>query len=106
MIDLNGRILEQKEMERSCPQGSVLGSKPGPPYILWNLVVDDLISSQHENIDFVAYAHDILIIVRDSDHKNLQARTNVILQHLHDWAVGPKIIVNVKKCFFLFQKKL
>jgi len=70
-----------KEINRECPQGSILGP------ILWNTYLDNLLDllDKEENItDFAAYADDLCILIAGNSRKELETKTNIAVRTIYN----------------------
>lgn len=81
-----------KEVTRGCPQGSCCG--PG----LWNLQYNTLLNLNYTNrTKAIAYADDLIILVRGKTTREVENITNIELSKISLWAKDNKIRFNELK---------
>jgi len=76
----------KRQMERGCPQGSVLG------LAAWNWCMDALLerlceSAEDDDVDVIAYADDVTILLKADSRKNLETKACRISEIV--WMVFP-----------------
>jgi hypothetical protein len=76
-----GDAASSKRVTRGCPQGSVLGPT------LWNIIISDLITllSKARNLEIVAFADDILLMIQSPSHPAVLATVVNTLQTIEEW---------------------
>lgn len=104
---LNGRWVEMravgrsvgKRVSRGCPQGSVLGPQ------LWKITVDELlVSLQNEEINVVAFADDLVLLIEGRSRKQIEDNSRRALDVLNDWCIKTKMIVSEEKTVGMLLK--
>lgn len=90
-----------KVMTKGCVQGSACGP------VLWNLVLDELLSAQLPvGCHTQAYADDVLLITQATHLNALQEITNKALQIISDWGKSVKLSFRPSKTQLVaFSKK-
>jgi len=86
----------KRSMERGCPQGSVLGPAA------WNWCMDALLerlceSVMDDDVDVIAYADDVTILLKADSRKDLECKARRISKILTDWCSLHKLKVAVDK---------
>lgn len=94
-VQLYGGTRAAKWLERSCPQGSILGP------LLWNLILDEFLQTNCSYVDKVAYADDCLLIVNGSSWSSLLRSCEGVLSQLCSWSSSVKLEVSVNKTFVI-----
>lgn len=85
-------IYIEREPSKGCPQGSCCG--PG----LWNIYYNSLLNMDYnETTEIVAYADDILVLVRGTSTLEIENKANIELRKVSKWAENNKIRFNKKK---------
>jgi hypothetical protein len=78
-----------REMNRGCPQGSVLGP------LFWNLVMDEYLTPESRfTEDKIAYADDLAIIVQGNSGPDLERRMVGAMSDLSAWATCHKLTIS------------
>ncbi|KAJ3661589.1 hypothetical protein Zmor_005980 [Zophobas morio] len=90
-VCVKGEVTEVwKKAERGCPQGSVCGP------VMWNLMMDVLLKELEKNdCEVVAYADDLLLLVRENNRSHLEESGTRWMRIVHEW--GEKVGVQVSK---------
>lgn len=90
-----------KEISKGCPQGSISGP------VFWDLVLDPVLGKLQNNeevVGVVAYADDLMILVKGSSRRNLGYGCNRVLQQLHQWCQGVKLSIAPEKTTYMLLK--
>jgi len=91
---------EWKEVTKGCPQGSVFG-----PYI-WNIAFDDVVSQVTEvGEKRIAFADDLLILIRGVSGHDLERKANVVMTSLQQWCRRTKMEISTTKTVSMLLKK-
>jgi len=86
--DINMKIIPKK----GSPQGGILSPT------IWNFIMDDLLTKlQGDPVKAVAYADDLLLIVRGTNPENMCSIMNRQLQKVYDWGQLQGIRFNPSK---------
>lgn len=87
----NGEV--SKAATRGCPQGSVLGPA------CWNLMFDGLLRLLEELVpdNFVAYADDLLVLVKGNSRAEIEQRGQHIVNAIDDWCRSAKLQLSERK---------
>lgn len=81
-----------KNLARGCPQGSICGP------IMWNMVMDELLDNLRDrNIEFVAYADDLLLIVGGQSRQHLGRLATDAVSMVSDWGQRAGVSVSTRK---------
>lgn len=87
---------------RGCPQGSIIG-----PYA-WRWCMDELLNEAaqkwEENVQWVAYADDIAIVVGEQSRAKLECIANACSKLLIQWCKRYKLTVSSSKTKYMFMK--
>lgn len=75
----NGHRSIERVLGRGVPQGSVLGPA------LWNVVFDEIVESPSPGCVNIAYADDLVIMVRGNSRKELEGRASAALDGVGAW---------------------
>lgn len=83
----------KKQATRGCPQGSVLGPT------LWNIMFDGLLQrlEREQGQNFVAYADDLLIVIRGNSRKELEINGQRAVEIVVDWCSAAKLQLSSAK---------
>ena len=87
----NGYEIASTELEKSSPQGSVLGP------ILWCLVIDEFLQNEIQNVEKIAFADDLLMIVSADTIEEVQERATLAMNQLRKWSSASKTTININK---------
>ncbi|CAB0042234.1 unnamed protein product [Trichogramma brassicae] len=69
-----------KELDKGCPQGSILGP------LMWNLCADGLLRTIDENDgDAYMYADDLVILIKGESRRQLELRGQAMTDVIKDW---------------------
>lgn len=94
-----GDIEIRMEMDRGCPQGSVLGPT------LWNMVFNTYLKiPKRENCNTVAYADDCIIIVHSDTRQKLEDAANNEMRILSAWMDDNNLQLSVEKTKMILVK--
>ena len=77
------------------PQGSILGP------LLFILYINDILSAS-DKFDFVQFADDTCLFLKDKSKVTLTDTTNLELSKISDWLVSNELSLNVTKSNFLY----
>ena len=90
-VCVKGEVTEVwKKAEQGCPQGSVCGP------VMWNLMMDVLLKELEKNdCEVVAYADDLLLLVRENSRSHLEESGTRWMRIVHEW--GENVGVQVSK---------
>jgi ribonuclease HI len=81
-----------KKITKGCPQGSCCG--PG----FWNLNYDSLLRVEFpDGCEVVAFADDLLVMIRGNDCFDAEWIANVALMRINEWSLQRKTKFNAKK---------
>lgn len=83
-----------KDVNRGCPQGSVLS--PG----LWNLVFDSnltAIQAIREYCDAIAFADDEVLIIQGRSHSDLNEKAKTAMSVIDGWCENYKLELSLNK---------
>jgi len=84
--------IEQRKISKGCPQGSASG--PG----FWNIQYDSLLNLEYtKNTKVIAYADDLMIIVKGTTQEEAENYANIETQMAAKWARNNKINFNDQK---------
>lgn len=84
--------IEQRKISKGCPQGSASG--PG----FWNIQYDSLLNLEYtKNTKVMAYADDLMIIVKGTTQEEAENYANIETQKAAKWARNNKINFNDQK---------
>lgn len=94
--------LYQRELQKGCPQGSVLGPQ------LWLLLMDTLLCGHFpEECEPVAFADDLILLIRANDAKAMHMKANKCLEQASEWANRHALKFNTtKSSATIFTRKL
>ena len=91
-----------KQMQKGCPQGSVMG-----PFA-WNWCADRLLSQmetiENDDIYTIAFADDLLIIINGNSRNEIETKANRALQLITDWCKEHKLTVSINKSKAMLMK--
>jgi hypothetical protein len=85
-----------KTMQKSCPQGSIIGP------LMWNYCMDTLLCQLENEIsedeaEAVAFADDLVMILKGDSRSNLERVGCNVLQLLNEWCKLHKLSVSASK---------
>lgn len=92
------REIISREVERGCPQGSVLG-----PYI-WKLVMDPLLSSINNECQYCAFADDLSAFVEGDSRAALEAAGARMIEAVRRWADSCGVSISADKTVMMLVK--
>jgi hypothetical protein len=103
--------MTQRNISEGCPQGSASG--PG----FWNILYNSLLNLEYrQNTKVIAYADDLMILVKGSNQVEVENYVNIETQKIANWARNKKskVMIITKKIpnnrrdikIFLNRKKL
>jgi hypothetical protein len=99
VIYKQGSLELRKECKKGCPQGSVLGPTP------WNTVLDMFLRmGLPPEVEVIAYADDIAIVVRTNDRTTLKNSLQSCADLLQQWAFSQKLTISKKKTKIMVNK--
>lgn len=93
----------ERQMERGCPQGSILGPTA------WNWAMDELLNKIETNFnsaqtEVIAYADDLAIIIKANSRRELEVIRRRVLEELTGWCNLYKLRVSTAKTTALLVK--
>ncbi|KAK2574822.1 hypothetical protein KPH14_012975, partial [Odynerus spinipes] len=92
----------EKNMEKGCPQGSVIGPNA------WNWCLDVLLNNLREvdesNIEVNAYADDILFLIKGNSRKEIENLAEQVIRYVEDWCCAHKLKVSETKTVAMLVK--
>ena len=90
-ITLNSGIVQRK-ISKACPLGSA--SRPG----FWNLQYNSLLNLEYtKNIKVIAYADDLMILVKGTSQVEVENYANIETQKIAKWTRNNKVYFNDQK---------
>ena len=88
---MNKCIVERK-ISKGCPQGSASGSG------FWNLLYNSLLNLEYtKNTKVIAYADDLMILVKGTTQVEVENYANIETQKVAKWATNNKMSFNDQK---------
>ena len=81
---------------RGCPQGSCLG-----PFLWLALLETLLVSPLGDSCELIAYADDLMLIVKGNSRRDLEQAGNAALQQIQSWSSNNNIKISPDKSFSL-----
>lgn len=98
-VNFNNVNSDYKFIERSVPQGSILGP------ILFNIYINDIVETV-QNVNITLFADDCCIFYSHTDLNILKELVNSDLKTVYDWIIYNKLAINFSKChYILFSRK-
>lgn len=95
-----GETTMKKKLTRGCPQGSKCG--PG----MFNIVLNDLLRRMDElDLECIAYADDIILIVSGKDNDLMKSKANNTLEMITDWGQENGLKFNEEKTQAMMFRK-
>jgi len=90
-LTMNNCIVQRK-ISKGCPQGSASG--PG----IWNLLHNSLLNLEYiKNTKVIAYADDLMILVKGTTQVEVENYANIETQKVAKWARNNKMSFNDQK---------
>lgn len=95
-----GSSFTKRWLDKGCPQGSITGP------LFWNIVFDDLLRQVDENgrVIPIAYADDLLLLIRAGTSKRLEVEANDVLKKVCDWGDERGLVFNASKTQCLLRR--
>lgn len=88
-----------REVNKGCPQGSILGP------ILWNIVFNELLAEYELlGIRIVAFADDLVIVIGGDSRRQLEERGQKALKMAEEWCIKFKMKLSQKKTEMMLAK--
>jgi len=93
----------ERQMERGCPQGSILGPAA------WNWAMDELLQQIELNLDetdvnVIAYADDLAILLKANSRRDIEEIGKKVLNYLTSWCTLFKLRISLAKTTALLVK--
>lgn len=95
-----GKSSAHRWLYKGCPQGSITGP------LFWNVVFDDLLRrvDEHGRIIPIAYADDLLLLIRAGTSERLELEANSVLEDICEWGRERGLVFNASKTQCLLRR--
>ena len=94
-VKISNSVSNPLSINCGVPQGSILGP------LLFIIYINDILKSS-KTFEFVQFADDTCLFIKDKDKKSLTDTTNTELSKISDWLVSNELSLNVAKSNFLY----